>query len=224
MSKRSCTPVPRFEVDSYDWNERNRFCREQALRQHADVVFIGDSITHFWETKHGGPVWEKYFKGKNVMNLGFGWDRTPNVLWRLGHGHFAGQTPKLVVLNIGTNNLAGTEAYPGDLPEEAADGIEAVIDLLLHLSPNSHIISMAVFPRGEAEFQDKVRELNRILEKRLAGRDSVTFLNLTAAFSKADGTRNEDCFRDGAHLTHAGYEVWADALRPYLLHFAGIAI
>ena len=222
--KRSCTPVPRFEVDSYDWNERHQFCQERAIREHADVIFIGDSITHFWEDKHGGPVWEKYFKGKSVMNIGYGWDRTPNVLWRLDHGEFANQSPKLLVLNIGTNNFAKTVAYPGDEPEDVADGICAVIAKIHELSPSTHILDMAVFPRIEPSHCDKVPVLNRILKERLAGVDYVTFLDITASFMNPDGTRNNAYFRDGAHLTNEGYEVWADALRPYLKRFADMDI
>jgi len=224
MPIRSCTPVPRFETDCYDWNERHHFCQKQARTKHADAIFIGDSITHFWASLHGGPIWERCFGNRNVLNIGFGWDRTPNVLWRLAHGHFDGQTPGLIVLNIGTNNFAVTEAYPGDTPEETADGIEAVIDDLQHRSPASHIVDMAVFPRGEAEFQPKVTALNRILADRLAGRKNVTFLNLTDSFLLPDGTRNGIFFRDGAHLTLEGYEIWVNGLRPYLARYAGIEL
>lgn len=227
MSKKSCTPCPRFEADCYNWNDRYNLCCEQAKNKAADIIFIGDSITHFWDSKaipnsHGGPVWDKYFSDKNVLNIGFGWDRTANVLWRLEHGHFAGQHPKLVVLNIGTNNFAKTENYPGDTPADVADGITAVLAALHKLSPETHIIVMAVFPRGNSneELQIKVAELNQILGTVLAGRPGITFLNLTDKFMNPDGTQKKALFLDGCHLNHEGYEIWANALLPLIHKFA----
>ena len=53
----------------------------------AKVVFIGDSITHFWET-HGKEQLKKYFsKGDlKMLDLGTSADRTEHVLWRLDNG------------------------------------------------------------------------------------------------------------------------------------------
>ena len=53
----------------------------------AKVVFIGDSITHFWET-NGKAQWKKYFEsGKyKALDLGTSADRTEHVLWRITEG------------------------------------------------------------------------------------------------------------------------------------------
>ena len=221
MAKLSCTPYPKFERDSYDWDERYRLCCEQAKARRADIVFIGDSITHFWDSaaipnSHGGPVWDRLFSRRNVLNIGFGWDRTPNVLWRLEHGHFENQKPKVVVLNIGTNNLTGTANYPGDTPEDTADGILAVIDKLQELSPESLIVSMAVFPRsdGGPELAQKVTRTNTLVTEKLKGRRNVLRLDLRERFLNPDGSQNEALFRGGCHLSYAGYEVWGAALLP----------
>ena len=221
MPKTSCTPYPKFERDSYDWDERYRLCCEQAKARRADIVFIGDSITHFWDSaakpvSHGGPVWDRLFSRRNVLNIGFGWDRTPNVLWRLRNGHFVNQKPRAVVLNIGTNNLTKTAHYPGDTSEDAADGILAVIDLLQELSPESRIVSMAVFPRGGRgeELERKVMQMNAIVTERLKGRRNILRLDLTDRFLNPDGSQRKELFRDGCHLTCAGYEIWGEALRP----------
>jgi len=228
MAKTSCTPYPKFELDSYDWEDRFRLCCEQAKAKRADIVFIGDSITHFWDSaaipnSHGGPVWDKLFSERNILNIGFGWDRTPNVLWRLAHGHFENQKPKVVVLNIGTNNFAKTENYPGDTPEDTADGVLAVIDKLQELSPESLIVSMAVFPRGSRgeELEEKVFKMNSIVTERLRGRRNILRLDLTDRFLNSDGTQKKELFRDGCHLTHEGYEIWGGALLPVFEKYAG---
>ena len=176
-----------------------------ASGEHGKIVSLDETSGFF-----GG--------GRNVLNLGFGWDRTPNVLWRLKNGHFVNQKPRAVVLNIGTNNLTKTVHYPGDSPEDAADGILAVIDLLQELSPESRIVSMAVFPRGGRgeELERKVMQMNAIVTERLKGRRNILRLDLTDRFLNPDGSQRKEFFRDGCHLTCAGYEIWGEALRPIL--------
>ena len=44
-------PVPRLEMDSYDWYERHKEVLSAQAQMDPQVVLIGDSITHFW----GGP-------------------------------------------------------------------------------------------------------------------------------------------------------------------------
>ena len=60
-----------------------------------DVVMLGDSITHFWEWRHP-ESWAKFTKGRTVLNLGYGGDRTQNVLWRMEHGELDGYTARCV--------------------------------------------------------------------------------------------------------------------------------
>ena len=105
-------PVPKIENDSYDWYARHEAVLKLKDQIKPEVVLIGDSITHFWA---GPPVaarqtglksWQQLFGQLPVLNfMGFGSDRTQNVLWRLEHGEFDGLKPRYVVLNIGTNNF-----------------------------------------------------------------------------------------------------------------------
>ena len=56
------------------------------------IVMLGDSITHFWAGApaanhvNGPEAWQHIFGSLPVLNMGFGWDRTQNVLWRLRQG------------------------------------------------------------------------------------------------------------------------------------------
>jgi hypothetical protein len=46
-----------------------------------------------------GEAWQRLFGHTRVLNLGFGWDRTQNVLWRPEHGDFDGLRPKTVIVS-----------------------------------------------------------------------------------------------------------------------------
>ena len=213
----ACIPTPRLEDDCYDWHERHRRKLEEAHAGNHDIILIGDSITHFWETTHGPESYQKLFGGRSVLNLGFGWDRTCNVLWRLRNGEFANQRPRLAVIHIGTNNLTRTPNYPGDTPEQTFQGIRAIIDELLRQSPDTHIILMCVFPRGlnHEPYRKPISELNELLRQRLSNRYEITLVDLTPSLM-LHGELNTTLFRDNCHLNEDGYAVWAKRLQPLL--------
>ena len=108
----------------YDWTTRHREASALMRARQPDIVMLGDSITHFWGgepvggRRTGVEEWDRFFAGRTVVNLGYGWDRTENVLWRLENGEFEGVTPKVVVLMIGTNNITL------NTPDEIAAGVD----------------------------------------------------------------------------------------------------
>jgi lysophospholipase L1-like esterase len=214
-------PVARLEQDSYDWYARlhAEVAVEKTLKPR--VVLIGDSITHYWggppvSSEVNGPAaWQKVFGGLPVLNLGFGWDRTQNVLWRLRQGEFDGLYPQWVVLLIGTNNLTGTEQARANTPQEIMEGIAAIIDEIRGRSPESHIVLMGILPRGQKPsdpLREPIQNTNRLLAQRFAGDASVTFLDIGKPFLAADGSLPVAMMPDGTHPTDAGYQIWADAL------------
>ena len=149
-------PVPKLENDSYDWYARHEAVLKIKDQVNPEIVMIGDSITHFWagppqaRSQNGPRAWKDLFGQRRVLNLGFGWDRTQNVLWRLAHGEFDGLHPRFVVINIGTNNFSGTSHARANTPAEVAEGIRAICTRICTQSPQSRIILMGVFPAGQS--------------------------------------------------------------------------
>lgn len=47
----------------------------------------------------------RYYAPLGVANYGIAADRTEHVLWRIENGEVEGLNPRLIVLEIGTNNL-----------------------------------------------------------------------------------------------------------------------
>src|SRR5580704_15683069 len=155
------------------------------------VVLMGDSITHFWDgpprsSEVNGPTaWQRVFGIKPVLNMGFGWDRTQNVLWRLRQGEFDDLHPEWVVLMIGTNNLTGTDHARANTPEEIVDGIDAIYQEIRRRSPESRILVIAILPRGQKPndpLRAPIQATNRRLAERFAANTSVTYVDIGAAF------------------------------------------
>jgi lysophospholipase L1-like esterase len=214
-------PVPRLEQDSYDWYARHHAELELQKTLKPQVVLMGDSITHFWDGKpaahiaNGLTAWQQAFGGMQVINMGFGWDRTQNVLWRLRQGEFEGISPQWVVLAIGTNNLTGTSNARASRPEEIVDGIAAICSEVHQRSPQSHIVLMAIFPRGPHPtdpLRAPIQKTNQLLAQHFSGDPEVTFLDIGSGFLSPDGSLPAALMPDGTHPSDAGYKLWANAL------------
>jgi lysophospholipase L1-like esterase len=217
-------PVPKLENDSYDWYARHADVLKAGKTANPEIVLIGDSITHFWggEPKasivRGAKAWASVFGGRRVLNLGFGWDRTQNVLWRLDHGEFDGLHPRIVIVNIGTNNTSGTKNARQNTPEETAEGVHAVCDRIRAKVPGVKIILMAVFPREEKPDHPRralIAEINRRLAE-LGKTPGITFLDIGSKLARTDGTVSREIMSDFCHPSEKGYQIWADALKPVL--------
>lgn len=214
-------PEVNFERDGYNWLHRHADVLDVQKRGNPDVVMIGDSITHYWSgepkasTVTGPESWKATFGDLRVLNMGYGWDRTQNVLWRLNHGEFAGITPKTVVLNIGTNNLVGDQTARTNTPAEVVEGINAIVKTLRQRSKDSQIFVMAVFPRGFEKgnkLDRTISELNALLAPIWRNDKHVHFLDIGSKMREPDGSLSRDTFYDGTHPTEKGYAIWGKAL------------
>jgi len=206
------------EWPGYEWAKRHAGVSANVRARKPQIVFIGDSITHFFGGEphdrrlNGDAVWQKFYEPRNAVNLGYGWDRTENVLWRLGPGQeLEGASPKVAVVMIGTNNLGLNS------PADIAAGITGICALIHQRLPATRILLLGIFPRGEKPDANRQRitEINQIIAK-LDGHDHVTFLDFGAKFLSPDGTIARSIMPDFLHPNAAGYQIWAEAMEPTL--------
>ncbi len=205
------TPVPR----EGNWMTRHQSFNDRVKQGNVDLLLIGDSITQGWEGA-GKDVWAKYYGKRNAVNLGIGGDRTQHVLWRLDHGNVDGIAPKLAVLMIGTNNSGGNTA------EEIGAGIEAIVKKLREKLPQTKVLILAVFPRGDKPnpMREKNAKASQIAAK-LADDKMVFFLDIGDKFLAPDGTLTKEIMPDFLHLSPAGYEIWAASTEPTVAKLMG---
>jgi len=192
----------------------------------AQLVFLGDSITHGWEGK-GKAVWTKEWAPLKAANFGIGGDRTEHVLWRLENGNFDGLKPKAIVLMIGTNNTGHQGRPQKELDgavyqctaEQTAEGIKAILAQLRKKCPDAKILILGIFPRG-ADKNDKFRQQNEAtnaIVKGFADGQKVFFLDVGAKFLEPDGTLSKAIMPDLLHPNEKGYQIWSDAIKADVL-------
>lgn len=193
------------------WKDRHAAKLKAAKKGGYDVVFIGDSITQGFEGA-GKATWEKYYKDRKALNLGYSGDRTEHVLWRLMSGELKNVDPKLFVVMIGTNNTGHRQ----DAPEKTADGIRLILDLLRDRKPDAKILLLSVFPRDEKP-DGKLRKLNdgiNALIKPMADGDKIHWLDLSEVFLDGDGILPKTIMPDSLHPKKLGYDMWGEAMEP----------
>ena len=185
----------------------------------AKVVFIGDSITHFWES-NGKTQQQKYFSEGDYMmlDLGISADRTEHVLWRLNEGkELDGYEAKCVLLMIGTNN-SGHFPFAKEPPSDTILGIREILRTIRAKQPKATIVLTAIFPRGR-DASDPCRVRNEIVNKEIrkfADGKTVFWCDFNEQFLTPEGLLSPEVFPDRLHPNGAGYEIWYAAVKPYV--------
>lgn len=205
--------------DSYNWQER----QDSVLKRNREVkpayVFFGDSITHWWGGEPvtklrpiGSDSWARLFGDHAVTNMGFGFDYIDNAYYRAENGALDGISPRVILVNIGTNNIG----HRGDSAKVCGDNMKAFVSLLRKKSPKSKILLIGVYPRREAKLADTIAQTNK-LYARLADKRHVFFVNPGTRLLAADGKlANPKFMRDVVHLNAEGYRVVGTELEKAL--------
>jgi lysophospholipase L1-like esterase len=201
------------ELNGYDWEERHRSILDLNKKEMPTTVVIGNSITHFWgglpkgHRINGAGSWGATFGEAGVRNMGYGWDRIENVLWRVYHGELDGYQPRQIFVNIGTNNLD----FNSD--EDIVKGWALLIDAIKSHQPKAELVMLGIYPRRKKE--DRVEKLNTAL-LRLSAQAKVTYIDPGKVFLKKDGTIDESFFSDGLHPNASGYALLGKAIKPFV--------
>lgn len=199
--------------DPYMWRQRHEQVLKLNAEHHPDAVLIGNSITHYWGGEPTGnparnqDAWKNMSNGLDVHNLGFGWDRVENILWRIYHGELDGYDAKYVFLLGGCNNIVF------QTPEQVADGMIEILKAVKVRQPKAKIYQCGLMPRQGWGAQ--VLEVNERLQKLLKDFPDVTYVSLDELGEK-DGTLKKIYSHDGTHPNAAGYDVEAKILGKFL--------
>lgn len=187
------------------------------------VVFFGDSRAQNWPPPSG------LLQRAQLINRGIGRQTTAQALGRFDR-HVAGLRPKIVVIQLGVNDLTKIAVLP-----ERRDAIVAAceknIDEIVARSKGlgAHVILTTIFPIGvlpvyrKLFWSNKVNEAISEVNKHLLGLAGVDVSVLDSAPLLVDdhGVIRSELSHDFLHLNAAGYQVLDRALVPLVAKLLG---
>ena len=161
-------------------------------------LFIGDSLIEFFN-------WQKRFPDRKIHNFGSAGETAEGLLARLPKIIRRFEVPELVMIMIGTNNLA-MEDYGFPVT------YTGIIGLLQENYPQATIVMTSLLPVQLYFLGEAVPRINRRLQS-VAREKNIIYLDLYPLFLGPDGKPIREYFDiDGVHLSDQGYETWARAI------------
>ena len=189
-------------------NEIAAFERHDATNPPAKgtYVFIGSSTVRLWKTL------AQDLPGRSVVNRGFGGSEIADST------HFAPRVifpyaPKVVVLRAGGNDL-----FAGKSVEQVFADYQEFIAVVHAKLPDAKIVFLSLSPSIARWSQhEKEKAVNALVEKFVAGKPFLQYLETYDVPLRADGTPNVDLFiGDKLHFNASGYKLFAERVRSLL--------
>lgn len=197
------------EARARDWADLCRYrAADRTLARRPRVVFMGDSITDFWQ--EGDPSLFTH----GVVDRGISGQTSAQMLVRFWPDVIA-LHPQAVQILAGTNDIAGNT---GPTSEQAyEDNIKAMVSLaranhirviLGSMPPAVRFwwVAAPYHPAGE------IRRLNQWL-RQYAREQHLTFVDYYASLVSPQGTFRRSLSNDGVHPNRNGYKVMSALAR-----------
>ncbi|RNA14363.1 platelet-activating factor acetylhydrolase IB subunit gamma [Brachionus plicatilis] len=187
------------------WISQHERFLDDCKRHEPNIVFIGDCLI---QQMQNSTIWKTNLEPLHCLNFGIDDDQTQHVLWRIKNGELDFENkPKIVVLLVGTNNNDHTA-------DQVAEGIITIVASVREKLPQSHIIILAIPPRGRDinSVREKINRVNDTVEQSLKNGTitdkRIHFLcssKVHEFISPQDGTISHTDMYDYLHFTDQGY-------------------
>ena len=175
------------------------------------VVFMGDSITEFWD-REGKAL----FTDPSLVNRGISGQTTPQMLLRFRQD-VIDLKPRAVVILAGTNDIAGNTG-PSDM-KMITDNIQSMAELAR--AHGIRVVLGAVPPVARYPWSPEIKPIPRIAEenawlKAYAKAQGFAFVDFFTPMADDRQGMRADLSEDGVHPNAKGYAVMETLLRQAL--------
>jgi lysophospholipase L1-like esterase len=190
-----------------------------------DIVLLGDSMLERFKTT-GKYTQIGQLPYPRVFNAGVGGDRIENVLYRIKLGLLSllkPKSPKLVVIQVGTNNLRPRQP----LQRQNLDDYHLLLQALLRFLPaETQILVTGLFKRRNIDEQFvsqsniAIKELVHTINTEQIGRQ--TQQNYRVHWIDPPEEIRPNHLADNVHLNFDGYQIWVEKLYPKIQQLLAI--
>jgi lysophospholipase L1-like esterase len=189
-----------------------QFTKFNASASPNQIVFLGDSLTDFYQV-------EEFFHDYKIYNRGIASDTTKGVLERL-QTNVIDIKPSKVFLQIGTND------YLGHKNEYIYNNIIRIVETLKAEIEGVKVYVISLYPVNHkkkiySRFFTSVRKNKTIVElnkklKEYCTNNGITYIDVHSHLIDAKGNLDKKYTVEGLHMSYEGYEVITEVLLPYV--------
>ena len=173
------------------------------------TVFIGDSITEGWS-----DFSPEFFQQNNFVNRGISGQTTPQMLIRL-KPDAVHLDPKMIVINGGTNDIAGNTGP--STPEMIIDNLCSMAEIAI--KNNIDVALTTILPVYKYPGNDEVADppkiisfINSALEE-YCKKNSLIYVDYYSSMVDGKKGLKSEYGNDGVHPIKEGYEVMEKAIK-----------
>ncbi|MBR0434167.1 MAG: SGNH/GDSL hydrolase family protein [Bacteroidaceae bacterium] len=191
-----------------DWANFGRYQKanaevKQLPQDQRKVVFIGNSITDNWASRHG-----QFFKDNGYVGRGIGGQTTYQMVLRF-YEDVVNLHPKAVVINGGTNDIAlNNHPYVEDRTFQNITIMAQIAKqnkikvILTSITPCDHY----VWRPEVTDVVAKIKSLNARIQA-YAKQNKFQYVDYFSAMADANGVMRDGISDEGCHPNVAGYEI-----------------
>ena len=146
--------------------------------------------------------------------MGISGDRTENVIWRLQNGSLENINPKVAVILIGTNNTDGNHYLNVSSPEELADGIWRICEIVEEKLPDTKILLLGILPYGyKPSYRNNLNKATNSLISKFPRRNpNIHYTDIGHIFLKSQGKVRQELMPDYLHPNPEGHLLMFETL------------
>lgn len=185
-------------IQDFDrWDAKNSF-PDNA------ILLVGSSSIRMWSSARSFP-------DHDIINRGFGGSHISDVIHYLGSVVEPYNAAK-IFLYAGDNDVGG-----GKSAERVLADFRTFVQMVRADSPESVIHFLSIKPSDARwEHWPEMQRANDLINTYSRSAKNVVYVDMASTLLGKDGKPKAVFIEDGLHLNEWGYELWTEALRPYL--------
>jgi lysophospholipase L1-like esterase len=187
------------------WHERTALFKDELkILEKGGIVFLGNSITE-------GFDFDKYFEKTKIINRGINSDHIDGLVERLQYSVIDLQPSKLFIL-IGINDIGAQ-----DSDSTILSNYSKLLEIIANKLPATEVFVHSILPTT-AKWKncppEKIVRVNQHINE-LANHHKFTWIDIYSIFVNENSFLKSNLTRDGLHLNHKGYQLWANNLNDF---------